>query len=419
MIVCIGIYILLFILRLWKWNKKLFCFALVINSIALMIFCLDCWGNKEMIQVERNSYGEGTKSESLYVSIDGTVQEEPLEIEIEERQYTKKEVRDVFKQVMEQLDELILGENESLDRVETDLNLVTKVEGYAVDIQWELDSYEVLDYQGKIIEEELREEGTLVELRGNISYEQEQATYVAYAMVYPKSMSSKDKLLNQVEKHVGEIEKNTRKDKSFLLPTEINGKTITWKKEEGFSGYNVLLFGSVLLVLLVAKEKQDETERKKKERDQMVRDYPDIVSKFTLLLSTGITVKNAWTKIVQEYETQRENQYERKAYVEMGKTLREMQSGVSEREAYERFGKRCEVVQYLKFGALLSQNIKKGSKGLSEILKLESIQAFENRKNSAKRLGEEASTKLLLPMMGMLTVVMIMVIIPAFLSIKL
>lgn len=55
---------------------------------------------------------------------------------------------------------------------------------------------------------------------------------------------------------------------------------------------------------------------------------------------------------------------------------------------------------------------------VSELLKLESIQAFEERKARAKRLGEEAGTKLLLPMFLMLVVVLIIVIVPAFLTMQ-
>jgi hypothetical protein len=49
---------------------------------------------------------------------------------------------------------------------------------------------------------------------------------------------------------------------------------------------------------------------------------------------------------------------------------------------------------------------------------MEAIQAFESRKNTAKRMGEEAGTKLLMPMFGMLAVVFIMVMVPAFLSMQ-
>ena len=100
-------------------------------------------------------------------------------------------------------------------------------------------------------------------------------------------------------------------------------------------------------------------------------------------------------------------------------TMYEMESGISESESYERFGRRCNIQEYMKLGALLSQNLRKGTKGLSQILKIEAIQAFEERKARAKRLGEEAGTKLLLPMFLMLSVVLIIVIVPAFLSIQL
>ena len=42
--------------------------------------------------------------------------------------------------------------------------------------------------------------------------------------------------------------------------------------------------------------------------------------------------------------------------------------------------------------------------------------AFEQRKNQARRLGEEASTKLLLPLFMMLLIVMVMITVPAFLA---
>ena len=162
-----------------------------------------------------------------------------------------------------------------------------------------------------------------------------------------------------------------------------------------------------------------ETKKEKKERaDELMRDDPGMINKFTMLLSTGTTVKQAWEKIVQNYEAQKNQMGVHIVYEEMMNTCREMQGGVSEAEAYERFGKRCGVTVYLKFGALLSQNLRKGSKGLSDILRVEAIQSFENRKSTAKRLGEETGTKLLMPMLGMLSVVFIIVMVPAFMTMK-
>ena len=55
---------------------------------------------------------------------------------------------------------------------------------------------------------------------------------------------------------------------------------------------------------------------------------------------------------------------------------------------------------------------------MNNLLKIEAIQEIEERKALAKRLGEEAGTKLLLPMFLMLAIVLIIVIIPAFLSVQ-
>ena len=150
----------------------------------------------------------------------------------------------------------------------------------------------------------------------------------------------------------------------------------------------------------------------------MLLDYPEIVNKMALFLGAGMTAKRAWRKVVEDYERQKAVWGERYAYEEMKRTCHEMDSKATEAVSYENFGRRCDVQVYVRFGALLSQNLRKGTKGLTQLLKLEAIQAFEERKALAKRLGEEAGTKLLLPMFLMLAIVLIIVIIPAFLSVQ-
>ena len=104
------------------------------------------------------------------------------------------------------------------------------------------------------------------------------------------------------------------------------------------------------------------------------------------------------------------------AYEEIVFTCQEMENGVSEQEAYQRMGMRMGTGAYHSLAVLLTQNLKKGSKGLLELLKQESQEAFEERRRQAKTTGEKASTKLLLPMGMMLAVVLVILTVPAFLS---
>ncbi len=431
MIVCVSVYIFLIFWKAcgkraknFRWMtpneaKKLWRILLAVNTLAFLLFFSEWMGSASVTELHRNGYGEGSRTEEYEVSVDGELEEEPLEIEVKEREYTEEETQKIFKEIIEKLDRAILGENASFDHVEKDLNLVNSLEGYPVDIRWELSNYKVFDMNGHIVQENTTDAGTLVELRGILSYRQQEAIYIATVMVYPETRTGKDRWLQALQDKLAESDEASRKDEVMPLPETVDGKHVNWEKRKGASGYYVLVFGILIGIILIWKERQDRKEALQRQREQMERDYPNIVSRMVLLLTTGMTVKQTWRKIVQVYDEQIEQTGIRHAYEEMKVACNEMQGGISEAESYERFGRRCDMAIYMKFGALLSQNLRKGSKGLTDLLRVESIQAFENRKSSAKRRGEEAGTKLMLPMMGMLAVVLIMVIVPAFLSMQL
>ena len=51
-----------------------------------------------------------------------------------------------------------------------------------------------------------------------------------------------------------------------------------------------------------------------------------------------------------------------------------------------------------------------------QLLEQEVSDAFEERKNLAKKSGEEAGTKMLFPMMMMFGIIIVIIMVPAFLS---
>lgn len=389
------------------------------NTLALGMFVKDWAARKNIGEIQRNTYGKGSRTESYQVTMEDQLTKEPFTVEVEEQKYSKAEIQGIFRKVMKELDTLILGENNSLDHIETNLNLVTAIDAYPIQIQWESDHSDVINVSGEIQEAHTKEEGTMVELRGMLTYEDEQALYVTHAVVYPKTKTAKEKLLLKIAEQLEKEEKNTREKAYVKLPESLDGKKVTWSRKSDKSALYVMILGVVAAGCMAALEKQNQVKAEREKREQMLTDYPEIINKFTLLLSTGMTVKSVWEKIVHNYEERKNVMGVRAAYEEMKSTYHEMNGGITEAEAYERFGKRCKSAVYIKFGAMLSQNLRKGTKGMTELLQMESIQAFENRKSRAKRLGEEASTKLLIPMFAMLAVVLVIVVVPAFLSIQL
>jgi len=93
-----------------------------------------------------------------------------------------------------------------------------------------------------------------------------------------------------------------------------------------------------------------------------------------------------------------------------------LHSGISEGQSYEHFGRRTGLQEYIRLSTLLAQNLKRGNSTLLERLREEVEKSAEERLQQSKRLGEEAGTKLLVPMVLMLAVVMAMIMVPAFSS---
>ena len=170
-------------------------------------------------------------------------------------------------------------------------------------------------------------------------------------------------------------------------------------------------------MICISKDQSGKEEEKRRIR-QMKTDYPQIINKFNLYIGAGMTIRRAWSCIADDYEKKRERYGKRVAYEEMIYTLHEIQGGAPEGECYEKYGNRCGISRYRKFGTMLSQNLRKGSRGITDLLEREAEEAFEDRKNMAKKLGEEAGTKLMIPMFIMLSVVFVIVTVPAFFSIQ-
>lgn len=368
--------------------------------------------------LDRNGYGQGDRNVNLDIYADDELIEKEKNITVTERRLSEEETKKAFEETGDKLRFLILGENESADHVDRDLELVKSVEGQPVGIEWLVSDYSILDGNGKIRDEFEDEKGQLVSLTAVLTYGDEKAEYVFGVNVFPKRLSAEEKLNADIDKKIAEYDRKTVSYNRQLLPDEVDGKKISYKTSREATAFYVFLM-TVLAAFAVYTGKDSELNKavKKREREMLIA-YPEIVSKLTLLLGAGLTIRAAFEKTAEDHVKNNGSKKSAFAYEEMLITVNRMKSGVSEYEAYLDFGKRCAVKRYVKLGALLSQNIKKGSQGLLAEMEQEVKEAFEDRKAMARKLGEEAGTKLLGPMAMMLAVVMIIVIVPAFMSFK-
>ncbi len=398
--------------RAYVITKLSVCSLIVVSGVALSVALWIRDGMETRIadnRIERNVYGDGKKSVSL-VADDGE-DTYHIPVTLSERQYSREELTQMSAEAMPVLEQSILGLNESPDRIEYDMRLANSVAGYPFTVEWRTDD-RYMDYTGKLMQDTLTEP-VVMELTAILSCESFEIEQQLPVRIHSKAVQP-----GRAERLAGQIlglEEESRGQQSMTLPSESGDKQIRWRYKRNYRGLLFLAATPVLACLIYHCRDRDLHRQVTEREEQMRTDYPEIVSALALLLGAGMTVPNAWNKIARDYKRRRESGGSRRyAYEEMLLAIYEMESGVMQAKAYERFGRRCRIPCYNKLATMLSQNIRKGAANLPCLLREEAADAFEERKHTARKLGEKAGTKLLVPMMMLLGITMVIIMVPAF-----
>ena len=148
-----------------------------------------------------------------------------------------------------------------------------------------------------------------------------------------------------------------------------------------------------------------------KRTSEIEEDFAPIAEKLMLYHEAGLTMRSAFMKLAAEYEAGKRERY---AFEELLAGKRELEFGVPEEAVYTGFGYRCSLPEYEHFAMLLVQNMHRGSDRLSALLRAEVEQGLMLSVSSSKRKGRRKETKLMVPTVLYLAVILLFLIIPAF-----
>ena len=369
-------------------------------------------------KVERNDYGQDSSSITLDAKNEEGDEIGEFELNIAARQYSKKEADKLFKKASDQLVKQILQDNLSQDEVRTDLYLPDKMDNFPFRISWKLDNYESIHADGKIVKDhEVSMQGENVTLTATFSYASNKWEQIIYIRVLPPVVDEKTKIYQEVKKMLSENENKTLENNELSLPQSVRNKKIWWHEHTQDTSF-LFFFMIILSAIIIFFAKDRELDKEIQEREEeLLLCYPQFVSQIVLYMGAGMTVRNILIKLAVEYVKEKnKGGKKRYLYEELCRVRYELEDGVAETGAIEHFGQRCRMQQYTRLCSLLTQNIRKGSSELLLILKEEALKATTERLDQARKKGEQAGTKLLIPMMMMLAVVMILIMIPAYRS---
>lgn len=364
----------------------------------------------------RNEWGAGDFKITLLARAEGWSRK--IALSVRERQYTIAEKEELMKDIWSILPDLIKGNNQDLCHVTTNLNLVTSVKGYPFQINWESGNPDWIESNGKVKRQETSKGGEWVTLRAFIKDKQQEVNNVFEINVFllPEMLTEEEIFFRELENELVREEMEDNSKKQLILPQRLDGKLINWKEQK--KEYSFLVFLLFLLGAVIIGRGLDRDLKKsiQKRNGRLMAEYAGFVSMLRLYLMAGLTIRNAFAKIADDYEVQEKTQGKKYLYKEIKTLCYQLENGMDEEQVYQQWGQRCGEMRYRRLSFLLGVHLKQGNSQLIQLLAQEAYTAQEDRRNYARKIGEEAGTKLLLPMIMMLAVVMMLVLLPAYIG---
>lgn len=394
---------------------------ILISAAILILFLLGFALSGESKSIINGGKIEVLQDADTYLNIDIETEDfthENYELMIGKPDINEAKFLSLVEEYIPKFIDKMLGESHDTEHIKNDLNLFSKYEDLPFDFIWFVNDNIFVSNSGEIICAE--EFDTAIDLY--ISYKS-----YSYDLSIPIHVEPSDEVINRIvrkqeeENVVDEINAridamiNSDNQKILTLPTDVNGKKVNYYKSAEKKKYIYLLLGPTAVLVLHLAFKNDRRKNEEKELDEIMDEYPTMLQKISLYVASGMSIRNVWIKMCSDAKENK--QEEHPLYREMTITLNELSNGVPESVAYLRFGERIKQSEIVRFTALLSQNLKKGSTRLSELLDNEVRNAFVDKKNRAKKQGEKIGTKLLFPMMLLLTDTIVIIMVPAFWSI--
>lgn len=362
--------------------------------------------------IERPAVGESDSQEELEYKTDD--KKTDIVLDVPAMLHTAEEKEELISKAKEEIDGSFIGDNEDLDEISQAVVMKESYVDGLVKAEWQLSDYKIVGAEGEINYDNVSSE-TVIDADVTLTCEDVSDVYSFSFRVVPLDTNSSLGIDYYVRKAIHGLFQDS--DDTVTLPDKVGDKEVTWSKKYTFLGAKIGILGVLAAVAMVIGQAKEEKNKKDKYLKSMVRDYPKIVESLSLYVGAGLSIKNAMYRISEEYMIRRSKKKE-PGFEGVLRVCREIEEGRSEVKAFENLASYCPTREYRRLSNLLTSSIKKGSKGMLEQLENEEAEAFEMQKQYVKIAGEEASTKLLFPMIGLLGIVLIIIIAPSIFNMQ-
>lgn len=387
-------------------------------TVGFLLLIILVWikslSKEDKIMLERDTYGGVSGNLELEAEINQTT--ERFSVEVLPVTYDEAELEEIFQTGFAYIDSVYLGENESAEEIRTDLNLIDSIDDLGLQVFWSSDQSQLIHASGKVAAE-VPEDPVIIELTARLKYGEYEADKQYPVRLVGREVTGVEAAISKIQSYIYDLQVEAYNTRNLELPEEIYGYQI--KKPQKTNPVLILVFLGIFAAVMIPLKKQSDLKSDTVLRNQvLLMAYPGFIDQLTLYMGAGLTIKGALKKIAFSGNRQQTegHKFDNLLHEEINYTLNEIQAGMPESEAYYKLGHRLNLLVYLKITSLLSQNIKKGTRDILELLAEEETAVLQLRKELAKKKGEEAGTRLLFPMLLLLGTVIVIVVLPALMS---
>lgn len=394
--------------------KKLVVIFVLLILLGLYIDISTNTSNQEAI-IYRQEIGEGATEENLEVTIEGINGNFEYTIEVEAMRPTRQQAEEFFDAAVKEIDGNFENQETWIKYKKLPME-EEYVEG-VVSAEWSVEPWEVVKTDGTIVFEKVPQEGCLLNLTVTLVCGEYERIYQFPINIPYVEMSQEEKVFEELDNWI-QTELQKEGEKELILPQELLGRRIVWSKEKSRVTISILTIEAIAIIVVIISMGQKRKREEQKRTEKLELDYPEVVNQLTLLLGAGMNIRQAWNIIATRYLTNRQKRIvvEKIAYEGIVRMNRRILEGENEKKAYQELANELRSASFHRLIRHLVGNLEKGSKGLCMVLEQETKQAYEQRITQAKKVGEEASTKMLAPLMLMMLVVMAIVMAPAMID---
>lgn len=231
---------------------------------------------------------------------------------------------------------------------------------------------------------------------------------------YGGQESYQDKIEREIASALSAANQN-KQNKNLVLPIKLeNGEQLHW---ESVNSWNIPFYLAGLLgvcYLLYKGRFQSIKNEQARAKKSVIRELPDFTNKLILLLNAGVVLNTALDKIINDWKnvSKKEN-YFYDQLNDIFKSVNETNSAVH--EEFKQFAKRSGVRELMRVSNVISDNVYKGA-GLIDKLQKENQMLWFSRKQQAEESGRLAETKLTIPLVILLLVLVLITIAPALMG---